>query len=117
MSRRTDTERRVDTPTIGHVSSHDSVAAAITSAVADARGERREAITLPTDRLDPDALDALFLEQDRSRAAELDLQLTATVAGCSVVLYGDGRVVAVPPSRTERTDRTRDGSRRLDDER
>ena len=75
------------------VSRHDSVTTAVAETIAEARkmvSERRDPLA---NRLDTDALDSLFRGSDIERLA---FELRFTVADCTVVLYGDERVVAAP---------------------
>ena len=47
--------------------------------------------------VDPDALDSIFSSKDTSS----DTKLGFTMAGCEVVVRGDGEVSVTPPASTE----------------
>ncbi|SFC76387.1 hypothetical protein SAMN05444422_1238 [Halobiforma haloterrestris] len=81
-------------PVTTHISSYESVTTAIVSAIADARECDLADLDPLYQDIDLEAFDSLYTNS--SELPQTDLQITFTVADCKVILYGDGRVVAVP---------------------
>lgn len=81
-------------PVTTHVSSHDSVTAAIVSAIADAHDCAIDDLGPVYELIDLEAFNSLYTNSDQ--LTQTDLQITFTVAGCKVILYGDGRIVVMP---------------------
>jgi hypothetical protein len=88
---------------------HESVCEAIVLAVADAEGVAPDDLSLSLyDVVDPDALKALF--SDDERAARSDLSVTFTYENWNVHVYdgGDVSVIERPDTRADGTDPSSD---------
>lgn len=81
-------------PVATHASSHDSVSAAIVSAIAEALECDLDSLDPVSEAIDLESFDRLFTSSSELR--QIDLRITFTVSDCKVILYGDGRIVAVP---------------------
>lgn len=92
-------------PVVEDWTTHESVAAAVVSALAQAENVEPDGLDPLYEIVDPDALGMLFTtpvpptQNDRKRSF--------TVDGCKVIIYGDGRVVVAPASATTSSEHRR----------
>lgn len=94
MTNCSETRDDATSPILKRVSSHPSAGAAVVSGIAEAKNVQRRSLDSVSEAISLDAIDSLFRESaDLSR---LDVQLSFSVDGCKVILYGDGRVFVAP---------------------
>lgn len=85
----------------------ETVSERVITAVSEATGTDPLELEPLYNVVDPDALNAIF-----SRDGSTDTELQFTMAGCEVVVRGEGNVVVTPPA--ERTDGDLTAARRTE---
>ncbi|WP_224450313.1 HalOD1 output domain-containing protein [Haloprofundus salilacus] len=79
----------------------DEISTTVVMAVADAKGVDPLELEPIYSVIDPDALNRVF--QPTVGSARDSLELQFSMAGCDVVVRGDGEVVVTPPKSSETT--------------
>lgn len=94
MNRHSDVGGIERKPVLKQISPRTPAATAVISGIAEAKGVAPTELDPLSKSINLDALDDLFCGS--TDPVETDLQLTFTVEGCKIILYGDGRVVVAP---------------------
>lgn len=90
-----------ETGVVTNVCQSGEISETVVTAVAEAKGVDPLDLEPLFSVVDPDALNSLFSSSVSSPPAEM--QLSFSMAGCDVVVHGDGEVTVIPPSETEPT--------------
>ena len=89
---------------VRNVCRNGQISETVVTAVAEAKGVDPLDLKPLYDVIDPDALNRMFRPSAGSPPAVMELSFS--MAGCKVVVHGDGEVVVTPPAETDESPMT-----------